>query len=129
MTEKHLHEAVCDYIRLQYPKARFKTDLSGIYLGGKWSLMNHVKRTTSHSGFPDLVIYDARENYCGLALELKAEGKSPYKKDGTLKKDDHLLEQYQWIETLRNCGFCAAFAVGFTEAKFIIDVYFKATKK
>jgi hypothetical protein len=124
MTEKHLHEAVCDYIRLQYPKARFKTDLSGIYLGGKWSLMNHVKRTTSHSGFPDLVIYERRGAYCGLAIELKAEGKSPFKKDGTLKKDEHIEAQAMWLLVLGQCGFYATFATGFDEAKREIDQYF-----
>jgi len=123
MTEKHLHEAVCDYIRLQYPKARFKTDLSGIYLGGKWSLMNHVKRTTSHSGFPDLVIYERREAYCGLAIELKAQGKSPFKKDGALKKDEHIEAQSEWLNTLERCGFYTLFAVGFDEAKQVIDDY------
>ena len=124
MTEKQLHEAVCDYIRLQYPKARFKTDLSGIWLGGKHSLNNHVKRTTSHKGFPDLVIYDARGAYFGLALELKAEGKSPFKKDGTLKKDEHIEGQAMWLIALERCGFYAVFSVGFDEAKQVIDYYF-----
>jgi hypothetical protein len=129
MTEKSLHENVCDYIRLQYPQARFKTDLSGIYLGGKWSLLNHVKRTTSHSGFPDLIIYEPRGAYCGLAIELKAEGKSPFKKDGSLKKDDHIESQAAWMDTLQRCGFYAVFAVGFYEAKIVIDEYFKMNKK
>jgi hypothetical protein len=128
VSEKSLHEAVCDYIRLQYPNTRFKTDLSGIYLGGKWSLLNHVKRTTSHSGFPDLIIYEPRGAYCGLALELKAEGKSPFKKDGSLKKDEHLEAQSWWLYALAECGFKATFATGFDEAKGVIDDYFKLHK-
>jgi hypothetical protein len=122
MTEKHLHEAVCDYIRLQYPKTRFKTDLSGIWLGGKWSLMNHVKRTTSHKGFPDLVIYEKRGVYCGLAIELKAEGVNPYNKDGW-PKAGHIMEQFDWLAHLGECGFFATFRSGFDEAKDLIDEF------
>jgi hypothetical protein len=113
---------------MQYPNTRFKTDLSGIYLGGKWSLLNHVKRTTSHSGFPDLIIYEPRGAYCGLAIELKAEGKSPYKKDGALKKDEHLQAQADWLSALISCGFYATFAIGFDDAKDVIDEYFKLHK-
>lgn len=130
MTEKQLHEAVADYIRMQYPKTKYKTDLSGIYLGGKWSLMNFVKRTTSSPGFPDLVIYEVKRfdplpaiQYHGLAIELKAEGNSPFKKDGTLKSDPHLKEQQEWLDHFTSIGFKSTFAIGFDEAKRIVDEY------
>jgi len=128
MTEKSLHEAVCDYIRLQYPNARFKTDLSGASLLGRKAKAHKKRVNASHNGFPDLIIYERRGAYCGLALELKAEGKSPFKKDGSLKKDEHLEAQSWWLYALAECGFKATFATGFDEAKVEIDQYFKLHK-
>lgn len=124
MTEKQLHESVTDYINLQYPGTRFKTDLSGIYLAGKWSLLRFVKRTTSHPGFPDLIIYESKGYYCGLALELKVT--SPFLKDGiTLKKGEHLCKQNEWLMHLGSIGFKTGFVVGFDHAKEVIDYYLK----
>ena len=66
---------------------------------------------------------DNMDMFAGLYLELKAEGNSPYKKDGTLKKDEHLEEQNEMLENLRAKGYKAEFATGFEEAKKIIDDY------
>jgi hypothetical protein len=69
---------------------------------------------------PDNELYHI---YNGLYLELKAEGNSPFKKDGTLKKDQHLEEQMAILEKMRRRGYRADFATGFEEAKQIIDDY------
>jgi hypothetical protein len=58
----------------------------------------------------------------GLFIELKREGTKLKKKDGTWLTS-HLAEQAEMLEKLRSEGYEATFAVGFDEAKEIIDNY------
>ena len=60
-------------------------------------------------------------HYCGLFIELKA--KTIYKKDGSLLANDHVAEQKTMLEWLETRGYMARFAVGFDEAKKLIDDY------
>lgn len=57
--------------------------------------------------------------------KIKTESNSPYKKDGTLKKDKHLEEQAEMLEKLRARGYRAEFGVGFEGCKKIIDEYLR----
>ncbi|WP_156424553.1 hypothetical protein [Arthrobacter sp. EpRS71] len=56
-------------------------------------------------------------------MELKREGTVIYKQDGTLRKDEHLEEQAIMLQRLRDRGYKAEFAVGFQEARKLIDEY------
>lgn len=76
---------------------------------------------------------DGMNKYCGLYLELKKEGEKLYpgpraknrfkSKDGKEYKTEHLMEQADCLYDLRQRGYCAEFAIGFDEAKKIIDEY------
>jgi len=123
MTESQLHEAVCNYIRLQYPHALFNSDMSGIKLTMGQAIK--AKKLRSAKGFPDLVIYESRGGYSALFIELKKEGERLYKKDGVTPRTPHLLEQWNMLQELEERWFSAHFAVGFEDAKIIIDHYFK----
>lgn len=82
-------------------------------------------------------IYDLNSglygSWSGLFLELKKEGetlhpgsraKNRFKsKDGKEYKTEHLMEQADCLYELRQRGYCAEFAIGFDEAKKIIDEY------
>lgn len=69
----------------------------------------------------------------GLFIELKKEGEKLFpgpratrrylSKDGITYKTEHLMEQANTLFDLRDLGYCAEFAVGFDEAKRIIDNY------
>ena len=121
MSERTLHRAVCDYIRLQYPDVIFNTDLSGstkLTVGQAVAL----KSLRSGRGFPDIVIYEPRAGYHGLFLELKQEGTKLCKKNG-MPTTPHIMEQFDMITNLQNRGYFAEFAVGLYEAKTIIDNY------
>lgn len=71
--------------------------------------------------------------WAGLYLELKKEGEKIYpgsraknrfkSKDGKEYKTEHLMEQADCLYDLRQRGYCAEFAIGFDEAKRIIDEY------
>ncbi len=115
---------VSNYLQLQYPKVMFQYSIGADVrlpvhiakrlhnLNGRWS-----------RGFIDLFIYEAKNGYCGLGIELKAT--SPYKKDGTLKKNSHLERQDNFHQMLRDRGYKCEFAVGLDEVKVLIDEYLK----
>jgi hypothetical protein len=121
MSEKHLHLQVAEYIRAQYPKALLNVDLSGIKL--TIGQAKYVKKLRSGRAFPDLVIYEKRHGYIGLFIELKVEGTKIYKENGELYSNKHLKEQAEMLTKLEDRGYCACFAVGFDEAKRVIDYY------
>lgn len=59
--------------------------------------------------------------YSSLYIELKKE--TPFNKDGTLKKDDHLQSQANTIELLKLEGHYACFAWSFEQFKTIVTNY------
>lgn len=126
MNEKDLHHAVIRYVRFQYPKAHIKTDLAGVWMGhGNHRTKGESTFTSSHNGFPDVVIYelsiDGDNTYCGLVMELKRQ--SPFKKDGALRSGQHLIDQQHWIDHLNSLGFKAMFVWTIDDAMKIIDKY------
>ena len=123
MTEKSLHRAVCDYLRLQYPFVLFNSDLAGsmrLTIGQATSM----KALRSNRGFPDLAIFEPRKQYHGLFIELKKEGEKLYNAKG-FPATFHIFEQLEVLAKLEQRGYKAVFAVGFDQAKKIIDEYLK----
>lgn len=122
MSEFIEHTMVCNYLRSNHPDVIFFSDLSGVKL--PWGLAHKVASLKSQRGIPDLVILEPRNGYHGLVIELKKTGNSPYKKDGSLKSDPHVHEQADVLKHLTELGYYAQFAVGFEEARRIINNYF-----
>jgi hypothetical protein len=119
--EQSLQRAVCDYIRYQYPDVMFNSDLSGatkLTMGQAVQLKN----LRSNRGYPDLVIYEPRNGYHGLFIELKKEGEKLYKKNGEFVSE-HVAEQYQCMRKLIERGYYCHCAIGFEQAKILIDGY------
>ena len=124
MSEKIEHKQVVAYIRAQYPNVIFRTDFSaGIKLSKRQAV--NQQQLQSCKGFPDITIFHANNKYHALLIELKKTGEKLYKKDGVTFKSEHLDNQNKVHKELRNCNFYATFAIGFQEAKEIIDNYFK----
>ena len=121
MSEKTLHRAVCDYLRYRYPHTMFNSDLSG---ATKLTITQAValKNLRNQRGYPDLVIYEARNGYHGLFLELKREGEKLHTKCGS-PASPHIAEQQDCLLELRMRGYKAEFAVGFECARQVIDDY------
>jgi len=128
LSESQLHKQICDYLKLQYPKVLFNTDLSGVKLS--IGQAKKAKQLRSGRGFPDIVIYDTSlvqsktgdvDVFSALFLEVKKE--TPFKKDGNLKKNAHLEEQSKILERLNNKGYKALFVWTFDYAKSVIDDY------
>lgn len=62
----------------------------------------------------------------GLYIELKKDGTRLKKKDGNWATE-HIAEQAETLEQLRKEGYKAEFAIGFEQAKKIIDEYLGAS--
>ena len=120
MTEYYEHSQVCQFLKLQYPDIIFTSDLSGVRL--PVGLAVKVSRLKSDRGIPDLLIFEPRNGYHGLFIEMKRTGEKLLKKDGSFKSD-HLKEQCDLHIRLRSKGYYCEFAAGFDEAKKIIENY------
>ena len=119
--EEQLSKAVSRYLKLQYPDVVFTCDSSGIRL--TIGQATALKAQRSVHKIPDMIILKPNGEYHGLILELKSEDSSPYLKDGSLSKGQHIQEQNQTLTALLDIGYYAVFIVGFNQAKEVIDNY------
>ena len=110
MSEERLQSEVVKYISLQYPKSRYCASLGGQYQPYQ-SQRNRAKRTGYSKGFPDLFIYEARNGFHGLALEIKTH------------KGRATKEQKEWIEALNDRGYKAEVVKGLPAILNLIDSY------
>ena len=121
MSETSLQIAVSDYIKLRYKDVVFTGESSGVRV--TIGTARRMKRQRSNHKQPDMIILEPRDGYHGLIIELKKQGTRL--KDGSMPNDKHTNEQKVTIDLLRSKGYCSTFAVGFDEAKMIIDEYMK----
>ena len=134
MKESTLQCHIADYLRLRYPNVLFHSDYgSGIKLTPGQSRIQY-RQNGGRRGWPDMFIAQPRiittdrltnrqTLYSGLFLELKREGARIYKKDGVSFATSHLADQHKVLVALNRAGYLAMFAVGFDQAKQIIDEY------
>ena len=123
VTERLVHKQVAVYLRNQYPKVRFISTLDGEFFSQHQA--QHVRALQHSRGAPDLLIFVPRDIYAGLAIEIKRTRSDAFKKNGELKKSEHLKEQEDWLDYLQDAGWRATFGCGFDECKLIIDKYLK----
>jgi hypothetical protein len=133
MKESELQVLVADYIRVRYPDTLFHSDFgSGIKLT-PGQAMKQKRQNGGRRAWPDMFIAEPQLNTSilkisgGLFLELKKEGTRLKKKNGEWA-NDHIAEQAEILNQLKLRGYAAEFAVGFDQAKEIIDNYLGATK-
>lgn len=119
--EAHEHLMLCTYIKTNFPDVLFTTDLSGIRV--PMGTAKKLPALRSSNGIPDLLIFSPRGGYHGLMIEMKASGIKVNKKDGSIRHDEHLLEQNEVLRQLRVLGYYADFAMGFEEGKRLVDQY------
>lgn len=131
MTEHQLYGQIARYLQVEYPEVVYRFDLAADL---KLTIGQARKHKALHPtrGYPDLFIaktstrcIDGSWDYewNGMFLELKKDGVNVFKKNGQLKADEHLAEQYSMLVRLREAGYYANFAIGFEDAKEQIDTY------
>ena len=124
-----LQKQLCQFVRNQYPNVFFLSDtVASVRLTEPQQMRNKaIQNSNFHC--PDLMIlepgrgFDGKIQYHGLFLELKV--KSPFKKDGTLLKDEHLQKQFDTLARLNERGYKALFVWSFDAAIKVINEYFK----
>ena len=138
MREIDLQAQVADYLRLQYPDVIFHSDFGS---GIKLTMGQAIKQKRLNGGrrsWPDMFVAKAKLMQTkdgmpfikhGLFLELKKDGVRILKRDGSYVADEHIREQAKMLESLEREGYEARFAVGFDQAKQIIDDYIGRKKK
>lgn len=128
MKESTIQAHVADYIRLQYPKVLFHSDFgSGIKLT-PGQATKQKRQNGGRRAWPDMFIAEPRGVNAGLFIELKRDGTRILKKNGELVADAHIREQNEVLCELAKRGYSAWFAVGFDQAKEIIDNYLRGKK-
>jgi len=108
-------------------------DLKGLlyfhpYNEGKRTSFERFKATVLgiKSGVPDTIILEPRGQFVGLAIELKAEYHTGFKKDGSPKakrKGTVSDDQKEWLEKMKLKGWSTHVAYNIDEALSIIDTY------
>jgi len=122
--EKRLHKAVCNYIKHQYPNVIFTSEQSGLRL--PVGVAKYLKATRNPPrGLPDVWILHPNKHFHGLLLELKTSKDEVYRKDGTIRQNEHIQEQQAVITQLIKLGYLAQFVFGFDHAKKVVDYYLK----
>ncbi|WP_307089469.1 hypothetical protein [Arthrobacter sp. B2I5] len=121
-----LHQQITEYLKIRYPHVLFRTDFAaGLKLSMQQAILH--KKLQASRAWPDLQVAEKSHvlygEYPGLFIELKADGVELYKKDGTLRKNEHYEEQAAMLQRLRDRGYKAEFAVGFVQARKLIDEY------
>ena len=123
--EKKLHKQICEYIKIQYPKVIFSSDMAGQY--SSIGVATYLKSLRSGRGLPDLFIAHPTKKYYGLYIEIKRSKSEVFLKDGVTcvggKKGEHIQEQSEMITRLNKLGYLAGFGFGFDHCKKIIDAY------
>lgn len=118
--EEHEHLKVCKYLRYQYPKVLFNTDLSGIKL--TIGQAKKVKELRSEKSWPDIFIAESHSGYHGLFIEMKSPEIKIRNKKGNYSTP-HIKEQAEFMKKLHEKGYFVLFACGFDQARSIIDCY------
>lgn len=120
-------KALAMYLKCQYPKVLFRFDLAGLNLSKAQAGMNKVLQ--KFRGYPDLFILEPKKmpdgNFVhGIFLEIKKEGTSLKRKNGNWESE-HLQEQFETMQRIEQKGYLCAFAIGFDDARKLIDDYLK----
>lgn len=122
VTELSVHNAVCKYLKAQYPTAMFMSDFgAGIKMG--IGMATRQSNQKSNHSYPDIIIFEPRGLFKGLMIEVKKDHDTLYTGKGIMRKNDHFEDQAKCIAELNERGYFATFGCGFDECKQIIDDY------
>jgi len=86
-----------------------------------------ANRLSTGVKWPDVFVAQPSGAYSGLYLEFKAE--SPFKQDGTLKKNEHVEAQAKCLEMLMKRGYLATFVWTVEDALSLTKRYLEHDKR
>lgn len=121
--EYQLQKAISKYLKYSYPRVFFLSDTVANLKLTKAQQGRNKEIQCQNFRCPDLLIFEPKNGYHGLFLELKT--KSPFKKNGEILQNEHLIGQYETIQKLNEKGYRAEFVWSLDDAIKIIDEYLK----
>jgi hypothetical protein len=128
--ENDIYRLIAQHLRQFYRSTPFHFDLSGINNTSRYS-RGLYKGLNGDAGYPDLFVAAKSHpdfgDYMGLYIEVKVDGTHIRKRDGSLVADDHIRDQAEWIKRLNTAGYYAAFGIGYSSCKDLIDEYMTGT--
>lgn len=83
------------------------------------------KMMGASSGWPDILVFESSGNWKGLAIELKVSEREFLRKDGMIRKSDHLENQLNKLNEFASGGWYACFSGGYEKTEQLINQYFK----
>ena len=120
--EESVLKQVVNFLKYQYPKIYYRVDAAaGMRMTIGQAMAN--KKIQKCRAWPDLFIAQPTIMASGLFIELKKSKDEVFTKNGSIKKDEHLNEQNQMLEILRELGYKAEFGCGFDHTIQLIRQY------
>jgi hypothetical protein len=118
--------ALAQYLRVQYPRVMFRSDVGSQLKLSQFQAVNNKKIQADDFKCPDMMIFKAKQidgqTYHGLFLELK--NSNPWLSPDRLRKSPpNLKNQWRDIIRLRDEGYFADFFWSFGQAIKTIDWY------
>jgi len=124
LSEEQEQAILCKWLKATYPNVLYTIDLGGIKLNQN---QKRIMATRSRRGHPDIILQEwFLDKYCGLAIEFKRTGEKVAKLDGTLRKNEHLQRQLEYLTALKKRYYIAGFVCGVENAKKVISAYLEA---
>ena len=121
LSREHYEQvAVVNYIDMRYPGTLYSASAGGMRTNIGTAIK--MKAAGYKKGCPDLMIFEPRNGFKGLFIEMKAPD-SKLGKKGQIKP-----EQQYWNTELKARGYAAYFCYGSDEAIRVIDNYFAIIK-
>jgi len=120
--EAEIYKVIARYLTIKHPKVIFRFDFAaGLYLSPY--MANKHRSQNPIKGYPDLFIALPKGNFAGLFIEIKTDKANPFKKDGTLKANEHTERQAEVLKALNEVGYAALFSTGVDETIKVIESY------
>ena len=121
-SEYLLHKACIEYLELACPDVFFYSDLNGIRVTrGTAGKIKAIQM--KYNKWLDIFLPEPRRQYHGLFIELKNGPQKVFKKDGSLKRDDHLEAQQATIDHLIAKDYYACFSSTFEHFTETVNWY------
>ena len=108
--EHDIQVQLVDYLDTLMPAPLYSATVGGVRVAMHTAL--RMKRAGYRKGIPDLLIFEPRNGYVGLALEVKTK---------TGRASEH---QLKWQKELQNRGWKAEIRKGLEQCLEAIDEYF-----
>lgn len=113
--------AFAHYMNYAYPNVLWTASAGGMRT--TWGVAKKMKAMGYSAGTPDIMIFESRNHYHALFIELKRP-KVKGESRGSISK-----EQSEWLSRLKSRGYKALVCYGSEEAMKTVDTYLQGVEE